>query len=111
MIPIPIPTNQALIPILIPESDSGSRIIYNSDMHHNPLAMCIAYDTLWIEKGMQLLYMYALWILNIPNPHVSPVNPDVQVHVCLLTPSTHCPTFKHGSGSHSSALLPQTLPS
>ena len=29
-IPIPIPPNQALIPILIPESDSDSGIIYNS---------------------------------------------------------------------------------
>ena len=31
-IPFPIPTNQALIPILIPESDSDSGIFYNSDM-------------------------------------------------------------------------------
>ena len=29
-IPIPIPTNQGLIPILTPESDPDSRIIYNS---------------------------------------------------------------------------------
>ena len=30
MIPIPIPTKQALIPILVPESDSDFGIIYNS---------------------------------------------------------------------------------
>ena len=33
MIPTPIPKNQALIPILIPESYSDSGIIYNSDYH------------------------------------------------------------------------------
>ena len=33
LVPIPIPTNKALIPILIPESDSDSGIIYNSDYY------------------------------------------------------------------------------
>ena len=51
MIPIPIPTNRALIPILIPESDYD--IIYNSEMYG---IECITKVINWdLEYGVAFL--------------------------------------------------------
>ena len=48
--PIPIPTNQALIPILIPESDSNSGIIYNSAKWRPAhRAQCFATGLFWLS--------------------------------------------------------------
>ena len=54
-IPIPIPTNQALIPILIPESDSNSGIIYNSGLNEPKLSTQVTFQ-LVVEKWVLLFY-------------------------------------------------------